>query len=242
MSEEVRKDKEESLGCGTENTEQDCEHQHEEECHGDHEHHKGRPHNKRKPTGEHHHHDDECCGHDHDEHEHHHDGECCGHDHDEHEHHHDGECCGHDHDEHEHHHDGEGCNHDHDEHEHHHHDHGHKHDVEGYSLFETHIHEGATVCSFEKTVAIDKAGAVPVMETAVGELKDWLNSEGAIIGHVKGYVRAIGEATTFSTVGAGVNVIEHPAGGAEIGFASIVFGPSEEKLKDKVIELFAGLK
>ena len=54
--------------------------------------------------GHHHEHDEECCHHDHDEHEHHHhdhDDECCHHDHDEHEHHHhdhDGECgCHHEH-------------------------------------------------------------------------------------------------------------------------------------------------
>ena len=41
--------------------------------------------------GHHHEHNEECCHHDHDEHEHHHhdhDEECCHHDHDEHEHHH----------------------------------------------------------------------------------------------------------------------------------------------------------
>ena len=186
----------------------------------------------------HHHHDeDECCGHGHEhhdhEHHHHHDDDdgCCGHDHDhEHHHHHhddDDECCGHDHD-----------------HEHHHHDHGHTYDVPGYKLVETHLHEGATVCSFEKTSAMGAQEGKAAMEESILELEHWLEAEGALIGHVKGYIKTGGTTATFSTVGnaQGLNMSEHESAGLTVGFASIVFGPSEEVLKDKVIEVFERLK
>ena len=190
----------------------------------------------------------ECCHHDHEheEHEHHHEheehdhDECCHHDHEheEHEHHHDhDECCGHDH--HDHDHDG-CCDHDHEGHEHH--DHGHKYEVPGYKLVETHKHEGATVCSFEKETKMPAADAVAAMEAAMNSLEKWLNENGAVIGHVKGYVKECGLTTTFSTVGGGLNVQSHEGVGASIGFASIVFGPDEETMKDKVIEAFGDLK
>ena len=174
---------------------------------------------------EHHHH------HEHDEHEYHHhdhDDECCGHDHDEHEHHHhdhDDECCGHDH-------------------EHHHHDHGHTYDVPGYSLVETHVHEGATVCSFEKASVMGAEEGKAAMEESILELEHWLEAEGALIGHVKGYIKSGGTTATFSTVGnaQGLNMSEHESAGLAIGFAAIVFGPSEETLKDKVVEVFERLK
>ena len=173
---------------------------------------------------EHHHH------HEHDEHEHHHhdhDDECCSHDH-EHEHHHhdhDDECCGHDH-------------------EHHHHDHGHTYDVPGYSLVETHVHEGATVCSFEKASVMGAEEGKAAMEESILELEHWLEAEGALIGHVKGYIKSGGTTATFSTVGnaQGLNMSEHESAGLAIGFAAIVFGPSEETLKDKVVEVFERLK
>lgn len=178
-------------------------------------------------TGEHeHHHDHEgdCC-HEHEHHHHDHDedeGCGCG----EHEHHHDhDECCGHDHGD-----------------EHHHHDHGHKYEVAGYKLVETHKHEGATVCSFEKEAKMPAAEAVEVMTAAINNLESWLNESGAVIGHVKGFVKECGLVTTFSTVGGGLNVTSHDGTGASVGFASIVFGPDEETMKDKVIEAFSGLR
>jgi len=174
----------------------------------------------------------ECCCHDH-EHEHHHhhhddDDECCCHDH-EHEHHH-------------HHHDHDddcdcGCH----DHEHHHHDEGTSYDIPGYSVFETHSHEGATICSFEKEILADVPKAREAMEVSILEIRDWLNDTGALIGHVKGYIKEAGPTTTFSTTGAELNIEGHESAGASIGFASIVFGPSEEELKDKVVEIFARL-
>ena len=176
---------------------------------------------------EHHHHHD----HDHD-HEHHH------HDHDhEHEHHHH-----HDHDhEHHHHHDhGDDCDcgcHDHD----HEHEEGHTYEVPGYSVMETHSHEGATICSFEKDILTDPEQAKVAMEDAIHELTAWLDSIGALIGHVKGYIKEHGPTTTFSTTGSTLNIEGHEPQGAAIGFASIVFGPTEEELKDKVVEVFERL-
>ena len=227
MSEELKneniEEEKEECCCGHEE-----EHEHAHEGH-EHEHHHHHEHDEH----EHHHHghDDECCGHDH-EHEHHHhdhDDECCGHDHD-HEHHHhdhDDECCGHDHD-----------------HEHHHHDHGHTYDVPGYSLVETHVHEGATVCSFEKASVMGAEEGKTAMEESILELEHWLEAEGALIGHVKGYIKSGGTTATFSTVGnaQGLNMSEHESAGLAIGFAAIVFGPSEETLKDKVVEVFERLK
>ena len=176
--------------------------------------------------GHHHHH------HDH-EHEHHHE-----HDH-EHEHHHEHE---HEHHHHHHHDHDEDCDcgcHDHDhEHEH---DEGTSYDIPGYSVFETHSHEGATICSFEKDILTDVEKAKEAMEDAINELSAWLDSTGALIGHVKGYIREAGPTTTFSTTGGTLNVEGHEAQGAAIGFASIVFGPTEEELKDKVVEVFERL-
>lgn len=180
-----------------------------------------------------------CCGseeneheHVHHHHEHHHDGEG-GHEH----HHHDDGCCDHDHD-----HEDECCDHDHD-HEHH-HEHGHSYDVPGYKLVETHVHEGATVCSFEKSSTMDPEAAKSAMEESIIELENWLDAEGALIGHVKGYIKYGGKTATYSTVGnaAGLNMGEHDNKSLTIGFASIVFGPSEEVLKDKVVEVFERLK
>ena len=133
--------------------------------------------------------------------------------------------------------------HDHDhDHEGHDHDHGHQYKVAGYSLVETHTHEGATVCSFEKETSLSPKEAQAAMKEAFAEIESWLNSEGAIIGHVKGYIRTHGPSYTFSTVGSGVNTGEYEGNGASVGFASIVFGPDEETMKDKVTEIFAGLK
>lgn len=163
-----------------------------------------------------------CHDHDHEEHEHHHHD----HDHEGHDH-----CCDHDH---EHHH------HDHDfhEHDHHDHDHGHTYEVAGYKVVETHKHEGATICSFEKDLQKPAAEVRTAMENAINELEQWLDAEGALIGHVKGYIREGGPVTTFSTTGNGLNVETHEGGGLAVGFAAIVFGPEEEVLKDKVIEIF----
>ncbi len=203
-------------------------------CHEEHEHHHDHEH-------EHHHH------HDHEHEHHHHD-----HDHDHehlHHHHHDEECGCEDHDHehhHHHHHDHDddcdcGC-HDHDhDHDHHDHDHGHTYEVAGYSVLETHSHEGATICSFEKDILTDPEQAKVAMEDAIHELTAWLDSIGALIGHVKGYIKEHGPTTTFSTTGSTLNIEGHEPQGAAIGFASIVFGPTEEELKDKVVEVFERL-
>ena len=174
---------------------------------------------------EHHHeHDHEEC------HEHHHE-----HDHEEcHEHHHE-----HDHEEcHEHHHNhgDECCGHD---HEGHHHDEGHKYIVDGYKLVETHKHEGATVCSFEKETKLTINEAKQAMQEAFEALQGWLKEQHAIIGHVKGFIKENGPAMTFSTVGGKLNMTEYGGKGAEIGFAAIVFGPDEETLKDRVVKEFS---
>ncbi|MBQ9032737.1 MAG: hypothetical protein IJ106_15015 [Parasporobacterium sp.] len=194
------------------------EHEHEHEEHGHHHDHE---------EHEHHHHDHEHeehgHHHDHEEHEHHHHDHCgCE---DEHHHHH------HEHD-HEHHHD-----HDHEGHEHH-HDHGHQYEVPGYRVFETHNHEGATICSFEKDVNEETSVLVGKMEQCIKALEQWLDETEATIGHVKGYVKEAGPITTFSTVGCGLNIENHEGGSAAIGFASIVFGPTEEELKEKVEQIF----
>lgn len=169
--------------------------------------------------------------------------ECCCHEEHEHEHHHE-----HEH-EHEHHHHDHDHDHDHEHHHHHHHDHEHDHehdegtsyDIPGYAVFETHSHEGATICSFEKDILTDVEKAKVAMEDSINELSAWLDSTGALIGHVKGYIREAGPTTTFSTTGGTLNVEGHEAQGAAIGFASIVFGPTEEELKDKVVEVFERL-
>ena len=188
---------------------------------------------------------EECCCHEEHEHEHHHEHD---HEHEHHHHHH------HDH-EHEHHHDHEHEHHHHHHHDHdddcdcgcHDHDHEHEHDegtsydIPGYSVFETHSHEGATICSFEKDILTDVEKAKEAMEDSINELSAWLDSTGALIGHVKGYIREAGPTTTFSTTGGTLNIEGHEAQGAAIGFASIVFGPTEEELKDKVVEVFERL-
>ncbi len=167
----------------------------------------------------------ECAeNHEHCHHEHHHEHEDCGH-----EHHHEHEDCGH-----EHHHDHE--------HEHHHeHSHAHTYDVSGFLTVESHTHEGAAVCSFEKKSSFDYDEACEKMNAAISKLRDELNSEGHIIGHLKGFIKQSGEVATFSTVGADITVQKHPQAGAEISFAAIVFGPDEEALKDKLVNCFASL-
>ena len=174
------------------------------------------------------------------EHEHHH-----HHEHDEH-----CDCGCHDHDrehhhEHHHHHDHDedcdcGC-HDHD-HEHHHHDHGHQYTVAGYKVLETHSHEGATVCSFEMDLNKCPDQTKELMEHCIGDLETWLKENDALIGHLKGYIKEAGPTTTFSTTGNGMNIQNYESGGLSVGFASIVFGPTEEELKDKVVEIFDKLK
>ena len=188
-----------------------CPHRHEHD--GEHEHH-------------HHHH------HDHD-HEHHHE-------HEHHHHHHEDEecdCHDHEHHHHHHHHDGDECDCDDHDHEHE----GTTYDVPGYSVLETHSHEGATICSFEKDILTDVERAKEAMEDSINELTAWLDSIGALIGHVKGYIKEAGPTTTFSTTGSTLNIEGHEPVGASIGFASIVFGPTEEELKDKVVEVFERL-
>ena len=174
----------------------------------------------------------------HHEHEHHHNEEC----HHEHHHHeHDDDCdCGchdHNHEHHHHHHDHDddcdcGC-HDHDhDHEHHHHDHGHQYNVAGYKVLETHSHEGATVCSLEMDLNKCPDSLKADMENAINELEKWLDEQGALIGHLKGYIKEAGPTTTFSTTGNGLTIENYEQGGTSVGFASIVFGPTEEELKD----------
>ncbi len=186
--------------------------------------------------------EEECCEHEH-HHHHHDDDECCGHEHHHHHHHDDDddECCEHGHHHHHHHDDDddECCEHDHEHH--HHHDHGHKYEVPGFKVFETHNHEGATICSFEKDVKSDAEPVIKNMKECIGILEKWLDENNALIGHVKGYVKEAGPITTFSTVGYGLNVEKHDSTTVCVGFASIVFGPSEEELKDKVAEIFAAI-
>jgi len=175
---------------------------------------------------EHHHHEHEGHEHHHDhEHEHHHHHEHEGHEHHHHHDHEDGESCS--------------CGHHHD-HEHH-HDHGHQYEVPGFRIFETHSHEGATICSFEKDVNKEQKEVVSLMEQCIHALEQWLDETDAVIGHVKGYVKETGTVTTFSTVGCGLNIEAHEGGSLCVGFAAIVIGPEEEVLKDKVAELFAAL-
>ena len=185
---------------------------HRHEHDGEHEHH------------HHHHHHDHDHEHEHEHHHHHHDdGEC--------------ECHEHEHHHHHHHHDGEECDCDDHDHEHE----GTTYDVPGYSVLETHSHEGATICSFEKDILTDVERAKEAMEDSINELTAWLDSIGALIGHVKGYIKEAGPTTTFSTTGSTLNIEGHEPVGASIGFASIVFGPTEEELKDKVVEVFERL-
>ena len=207
-------------------------------CHEEHEHHHDHEHHHEHEHEHHHHHD-----HEHEHHHHDHD-----HEHEHHHHHHHDEECGcedHEHEHHHHHHHDHdddcdcGC-HDHD-HDHHDHDHGHTYEVAGYSVLETHSHEGATICSFEKDILTDPEQAKVAMEDAIHELTAWLDSIGALIGHVKGYIKEHGPTTTFSTTGSTLNIEGHEPQGAAIGFASIVFGPTEEELKDKVVEVFERL-
>ena len=233
-----------------EDHDQCCEHDHEHEHH-EHDDHCGCGHDHHEEEhhhGEDHHHDhgDDHEAHHHEEDHHHEDGCGCGHDHDHEDHDHedhDDHCgCGHDHDGHDHDdHCGCGCDHDHED-GHHHHDEGHKYVVEGFRLVETHKHEGATVCSFECDTKLAGDDAKKAMEEAFISLKDWLNAQGAIIGHVKGFIKENGQTTTFSTVGAELNINSHEGCGSTVGFASIVFGPDEETLKDKVVEEFSRLK
>ena len=78
------------------------------------------------------------------------------------------------------------------------------------------------------------------MERCIKDLEKWLDDTDATIGHVKGYIKESGPVTTFSTVGCGLNIEQHEGGSQMmIGFAAIVFGPTEEELKDKVAEIFA---
>ena len=79
------------------------------------------------------------------------------------------------------------------------------------------------------------------MEAAIRALEDWLEESGALIGHVKGYIKEGGPVTTFSTTGNGLNIQSHEGGTLAVGFAAIVFGPEEEELKDKVLEMFETL-
>ncbi len=213
----------------------------EEECCG-HEHHHHHDDDECCEHGHHHHHhhddDDECRGHDH-HHHHHDDEECCEHGHHHHHHDDDEECCEHGHHHHHHHDDDECCEHDHEHH--HHHDHGHKYEISGFKLFETHNHEGATICSFEKDVKSEAEPVIEKMQECINALEKWLDDKDAMIGHVKGYVKEAGPITTFSTVGYGLNVEKHDSTTVCVGFASIVFGPSEEELKDKVAEIFAAV-
>ena len=104
------------------------------------------------------------------------------------------------------------------------------------------MHEGATICSFERDIRMSGDEARAAAEEAYLALRDWLNEQGAIIGHVKGYIKDNGITTTFSTVGGDLHVNANEGTGSRVGFASIVFGPDEETLKDKVIEEFARLK
>lgn len=79
------------------------------------------------------------------------------------------------------------------------------------------------------------------MNSAVLRLRDELNNEGHIIGHLKGFIKQNGEVTTFSTVGADLTVQKHSGAGVQISFAAIVFGPDEETLKDRLADCFAGI-
>jgi len=189
-------------------------------------------------------------GHDHhDHHGHHHEHEenhdSCNHDHkdechDHHDHHHEHHnCCGHDHD-----HDCTSHGHDHDHHhEHHHHDHneGTKYQVEGFDILETHCHEGATICSFEKMVdgrlEISTTNT-EIIDEKIKVLVGWLEEKNAIIGHIKGYINEPEANMTFSTTGFGINYAEHRSDRRKMAFAAIVIGVGEEELKDKVVELF----
>lgn len=103
------------------------------------------------------------------------------------------------------------------------------------------MHEGATICSFERNITMSGEEARVAMKEAFESLRDWLNAQGYIIGHVKGYIKENGDTSTFSTVGAELHVNTSEGSGALAGFASIVFGLAEEALKDKVIEEFSRL-
>ncbi len=140
-----------------------------------------------------------------------------------------------------------GCHDVHGHHHRHHHGHHHEHNegttisAPGFEILETHSHEGATVCSFEKyidaeaDIAPENAG---LLDGKLNALTGWLEAENAVIGHIKGYVEAPEENVTFSTTGRGINYARHRADVKKLAFAAIVMGVSEEKLKEKIVELF----
>ena len=76
------------------------------------------------------------------------------------------------------------------------------------------------------------------MNSEIEALRDELNNNGHIIGHLKGFIKESGEITTFSTVGADLTIQKHPGAGLQINFTAIVFGPSEEELKDMLVNYF----
>ena len=79
------------------------------------------------------------------------------------------------------------------------------------------------------------------MHDGILKLKEWLEDNNALIGHLKGYVKKTGELTTFSTTGTSLNTEVHDSAGADIAFAAIVFGPDEETMKDKMVEIFKNI-
>lgn len=166
-------------------------------------------------------HDDECCH----EHEHHHDhdhGDECHHDHD-HEHHH-----------HHHHDDDDECC---DEH-----DHEHEHEDEipegrmnlgttGYVDRST--HQTASIASAKGTLNVPADEADDVMCKVLGEIGDWVNENGGLVGHIKCTVSKE-DVTAISYTDDTVQV-KHPGDPiANVIFAAIVFNIEPEDMQAKV--------
>lgn len=109
---------------------------------------------------------------------------------------------------------------------------------------ETTLHEGALAVSGEMSLSgLTLEKMEPILKQAFCELRDWVLYKEGIIGHIKGFVSAPGQALMLSTTGAEIfgGIVE--AGDKNqtkmrVSVAAIVFLISQAELEEKLISVF----
>lgn len=129
-------------------------------------------------------------------------------------------------------------------HEHHcGHDHGHVHEREK-ELLGIHIsyHEEAVIFSTVREFSMSYEKVQAAVKKALAELAVWVEENGWLAGHIKGYVTDEPRSAMVSAVGKECSVIESTQPAVKLELSCIVFFADEERMCEKISQILKKLE
>lgn len=123
------------------------------------------------------------------------------------------------------------------EHRHSHkHGHGHKEEKE---LLGIHIsyHGEAVIFSAVREFSISYEEVQSAVKNALAELAAWVEENGWLVGHIKGYVTDEPRSAMVSSAGNGCSVIESTQPAVKLELACIVFLADERRMCEKISQM-----